>query len=191
MIGITGRRSAIVAEFSKFVTDQIVFARTRNLPTNLDKYLLCAGVLHGKRACDMTPWQINETLMVNYVEVVKFLNTLFTLNKSAKVCVIGSESGYNGSYDEIYAGSKAALHRYVETTKLRYPDQQLVAVSPTIIEGTGMTNRRVDHDAAIERGSKRRRGRWLNAAEVARVAHFALSEPALCNTVIRVTGGNW
>lgn len=191
MIGITGRRSTIAQEFMKLTGCDPRYGSTGDLPLDLPEYLLCAGVLVGKQSHNIKDDEAWQTMAVNYIDVARFCNRVFRRNPNAKICVIGSESGYNGSYDEVYAGSKAALGLYVKTKKLQYPGQHLVCVSPTIIEDSGMTKRRVDHEQAMKRGKDRRLGRWLNSKEVARVAAFALREPSMCNTVVHLTGGNW
>lgn len=190
MIGITGRRSTITREFITICHDHVRFGTLSDLPYDLDKYLICHGVLHGELANDMDPDKAAETMNVNFASVIRFLDDLFEVNPNARVCVIGSESGFKGSYDMMYAGSKAALHLYVETKRLEHPGQHLVCVAPTIIGDSGMTKRRVDMDECLARGTERRLGRWLRAEEVARVCNFALNEPSLSNTVIRMTGGN-
>lgn len=161
-----------------------------DMPTDCDRYILCAGVLHGQKVSEMDTFRVLETLAVNYVDVVVFLERLFENNTAARVCVIGSMSGINGSYDTVYAGSKAALHLYVKTKKLQKM-QHLVCVAPTIIADSGMTTRRKDYDDVIARGKERRLGRWLTADEVARTVMFAIENDAMCNTVVELTGGNW
>lgn len=194
-IGITGRRSKIVRKFIEKVgfgdITVIEYSSAKNMPLDLDCYLLCAGVLHGKSAEDISEEEAAETLAVNFSDVAKLCDKLITHNDRAKICVIGSESGVKGSYDTVYAGAKAALHLYIETKKLRTRDQHLFCVSPTIIQNTGMTDRRDDLDKVIERGKNRRLKRWIKPEEVAEVCAFGFKQPTLCNTVIHMTGGNW
>lgn len=200
-VGVTGFGSAVAREFREIYEDNIVQyghdvsyisgTDIQEYPLDCDEYLLCAGVLHGERIGDLTNEQLIGTWGVNFINVARFCDNLFEVNDEARVVVIGSESGFKGSYDMAYAGAKAALHLYVETKRLRTADQHLVCVAPTVIEDTGMTQRRADLQETLERGKERRLGRWLQAAEVARIAHFALKESALCNTVIRANGGNY
>lgn len=193
MLAISGPRGTIARRFLSTSDHIVVQTRrnARNLPLDCDEYLLCAGVLHGEQINDLSDEQLAETLRVNFTDVARFCDKLFAVNDHARVCVIGSYSGITGSYDMAYAGAKAALHLYVETKRLRTANQHLVAIAPTIIEDSGMTQRRTDLQATLDRGKDRRLGRWLQAAEVARIAHFALKEDALCNTVVRANGGNW
>jgi len=191
MIGITGKRSAITQEFLKLIKEEPVFGSTETLPTDLDTYLLCSGVLVGKRLTDMTDAEVAETFKVNFTDIARFCDRVFETNPQTRICVIGSYSGYKGSYDMAYAGSKAALHLYVETKRLLEPEQHLVCIAPTIIEDAGMTLRRSDLKDVEEQGKSRRMKRWPQAAEIARIAHTALQEPTLANTVIKLTGGTW
>ncbi len=193
MLGIAGYSSNIAQAYLQLEPTGFPFAAARLpfLALSHDEYLICSGVLHGSVISEMEEAAIDETFRVNFSEVAKFCDALFEVNDYAHVCIIGSESGVNGSFDMAYAGAKAALHLYVEAKRLRTKHQHLVCVSPTIIEDAGMTSRRSDLSDVIARGESRRMKRWLKAEEVARVAHFALKEPALSNTIIHMTGGNW
>ncbi|MDQ5953195.1 MAG: family oxidoreductase [Patescibacteria group bacterium] len=192
-IGITGRRSAIAQEFLKFLSpeDKVIYGTAQDLPLDLDQYFLCAGVIVGKNIVDIDESEACDMLRVNFVDVVKLCEKIFKVNPKARICIVGSESGFKGSFDIVYAASKAGVHLYVESKRLQHASQHLVCVAPTIIEDTGMTRRRGDVEETMRRGKERRLGRWLRAQEVARTCHFVLSEDALCNTVVRMTGGNW
>ncbi len=191
-IGVTGKNSLIAREFVRLASDcEFVYGTVDTLPTDLDGYFLCAGVLIGKDARSITDEEAKDTLWVNFLDVVRFCDRVFESNNRARVCIMGSMSGVQGSFDTVYAASKSGLHMYVETKKLTHSEQHIVAIAPTIIEDTGMTRRRKDFDQVIARGAERRLGRWLRSEEVARTALFALNERALSNTVIRITGGNW
>jgi NAD(P)-dependent dehydrogenase (short-subunit alcohol dehydrogenase family) len=89
-----------------------------------------------------------------------------------------------------YAGAKAALHLYVERKQLSSADQQLVAIAPTVIWDSGMTQRRPDLRELAARGEATRLGRWLKAREVAEQARQVLcgASPFLSNTIIRMRG---
>lgn len=198
--GITGFRSTIAQEFCDVRQDngevvgfqEVHYNRdVERLPLNLDRYLLCAGVLHGESATTITDAQIVESMSINMIKVIRFCDLLFQHNPVARVCIIGSMSGIAGSFDVTYAAAKAGVHMYVENKRLSWRDQHLVAVAPTIIADSGMTRRRKDLDATLKRGEERRLGRWLNAREVAKAAMFAIENDGVCNTVIKMNGGNW
>lgn len=190
MIGITGHRSTITQALLAMLPDGEVPVWDE-VPNDCGRYFFCAGVLHGKRVSQLPATESHETWDVNFAWVAEECDRIIDGNPNARICVMGSESGFAGSYDMAYAGAKAALHLYVETKRLRYPGQQLVAIAPTIIEDSAMTQRRGDLDACLARGRQRRMGRWLRAENVARMVHHALyvDDGSLCNVVIRMNGG--
>ena len=162
-------------------------------PSDEQRFLICRGYLAGQTLGTLEDFDAELTWEENFLRIGQLCDEIFARLPGARVCVIGSESGISGSYDAAYAGAKAAMHLYVETKRLEHSAQQLVAIAPTIIEDSGMTQRRDDLDQCLERGRGRRRGGWLLAREVARLAHFLLyvDTGSISNTVIRQTGGNW
>lgn len=154
------------------------------------KYFFCSGYLIGKKLHDQTTEEFKATAEVNYLNVVGACNAIFEVNSKARICVMGSESGISGSYDEWYGMVKNALHHYVETKKL-LPDQQLVAVAPGIIGDAGMTTRRADLDVLEARKEAHPKKRFVSSLEVAHLVRFLLYEDQgyITNTVIRMNGG--
>jgi NAD(P)-dependent dehydrogenase (short-subunit alcohol dehydrogenase family) len=192
-IGITGASSTIMKSYAKeYCLGKLVVARRKilDLPTNCDEYVIGHGVLVGETAGDILLSDAHDTLFVNFTSIVRFCDQLFSKNEKAKVCIVGSMSGEQGSYDMVYAGSKSALHTYVRHKKLDHPEQHLVCVAPWIIGDARMTTKREDYPQVCERGMQRRLGRWALSSEVARIMNFAINEPLLCNTVIEAKGGN-
>lgn len=191
-IGIAGARSSIAREFCKLLPAQITPVRDGllELPPGLERYLICTGYLAGKSLSEIGREEAELTWRRNFLEVARFCDLALVANPRTRICVIGSESGIRGSYDMAYAGAKAALHLYVETKRLTSPDQQLIAIAPTIIRDSAMTERRPDQLALERRAAAIRHGRWLDAREVAAQAYQALfiATPFLSNTVIRLRG---
>ena len=171
----------------------LAVARGARMPEQAEKYLFCAGLIRQKRIEDQTATEIRETLEVNYINVKSECDRLIELNPNARICVVGSESSFKGSFDGAYAVAKSALHRYVETKRLKYPDQQLVCVAPTCVLNTNMNlQRNSDGQVALERRLKLHpKQRWLQPVEVARMIHFLLcvDDGYTTNVVIRMNGG--
>lgn len=165
--------------------------RDEEPPPLAQRYLFAAGVLHGLPITGQTRDHLAETAWANFHEVARACERIIAGNDGARICVIGSESAYTGSYDAAYAGAKAALHAYVETRRLRSPLQQLVCVAPTVISDAGMTLRREDHLALRARADAHPKKRWLLAREVAAMVKFLLYDDAGYTTgvVIRMHGG--
>jgi NAD(P)-dependent dehydrogenase (short-subunit alcohol dehydrogenase family) len=189
-LAVTGYGSTIVKALMTLLPEGEDVDRIDGDQPLYDRYFLCAGVLRPKMILDQTPSEIADTINVNFTCPVQFCEQMLAHNDRARIVVMGSESGFAWSHDGAYAASKAALHRYVETKRLR-PRQQLVAVAPSIIADTGMTTAREDTDNLERRRLEHPKGRFLTAMEVARLVHFLLyvDEGYLSGQVIRMNGG--
>lgn len=185
--GVTGTESAIARKFMELCGTEAVGGLLATMPLDLDRYLICTGYLAGKQLGEMSPEELEGTWLRNFVEPAEFCDRVFAANPAARVCLIGSESGFAGSHDMAYAGAKAALHLYVQTKRLERSMQMLVAIAPHIIWDTGMTQRREDLATLAQLGAKQRIGRWLEAGEVALQARTLLAgSPALSGTIVRM-----
>lgn len=194
MLGVTGYGSKIVKELIKILPEEENLTRigwdlSDDIP-ECGRYLLCAGVIRPKMLEQQTASEIAESINCILIGPMRMCDEILKENDGARICVIGSESGFSWSYDGVYAASKAALHRYVETKKLGQK-QQLVCVAPSIIEDSGMTESRKDVDNLRQRMEKHPKRRFLKASEVARLVHFLLyqDEGYLSSQVIRFNGG--
>ncbi len=191
-IAIRGFGSSIARGFSILYPSEEVFQISRGQapPFDIRRYLICQGILYGKKRIDMSAEEIFDTYQVNCHQMVDMCEKILENNDRARICVMGSESGFSGSYDECYADAKSILHHYVETTVIK-PEQQLVCVSPTIIEDSGMTIRRTDVDNLNNKRRGHPKGRFLSSREVAKMIHFLLYEDEgyTTGTIIRMHGG--
>jgi len=153
--------------------------------------VFCAGVIYPLQITSQTPDLIFDSLAVNLVCVMQMCEHVLNHNPYARIVVIGSESGNKGSFDNTYAASKAGLHSYVRNRTLSHPGQQIVAVAPTIIEDTRMTQDRNDLDTVVDRAKKEPKQRLLQAKEVAECIYFLLYKHKgyITNTIIEMNGG--
>lgn len=194
MTVITGWGSAIAVEFRKIRPSIETVIRGRataaGFPMGEERYLFCQGLLRQKPEAEQTPEEILEGMEVNYGSIVRSCIEILSTNESARICVIGSESGYLGSFDGVYAKAKADLHAFIESERIG-PHQQLVGISPGIIEDAGMTIRRTDVETLDRRRATHPKGRFVRAAEVAYLANQLLFGPLdyVTGTVIRMNGG--
>lgn len=186
MLAVTGFRTTIVRQLSLFVSDSVVRieADLSKLDCEFrvplaDRYVLAAGVLHQRQLHHQTPRELTESIAVNMVNVVRLCEHILETNTHARICVVGSESGFSGSYDMTYALAKAGVHKYVEWRKLG-EFQQLVAVAPPVIADSGMTLRRKDYPDVLDTR------RTVRASDVAIVVKNLLYGPPISNTVIRL-----
>jgi NAD(P)-dependent dehydrogenase (short-subunit alcohol dehydrogenase family) len=194
-IAINGAGSAIARALCKNWLDpqEVVRAvpRGMHMPLRCERYLFCQGLLRPKRAEDQTEPEAVEGFHVNFTWIANQCDLILEANDTARICVLGSESGFAGSYDGVYADAKRALHHYVDTKKLRTRDQQLVCVAPTIIRDAGMTTRRKDTQNLLGRAREHPKGRFLEADEVAGLIHHLLyiDKGYLSGITIRMNGG--
>jgi NAD(P)-dependent dehydrogenase (short-subunit alcohol dehydrogenase family) len=206
-LAVTGARTSIVQGLLALVPDETVVTIGRRaedtvqldlagafdvdaVPVDVDRYVLAAGILYPKPLWQQGFDETSRSLAVNLTSVVRLCEHVLTHNPRARIAIVSSESS-RGSYDTTYFLSKVALDAYVEKRRLSAPDQQLVAVSPTIIMDSGMTQRRDDLDAVAERARKAPKGRFLRSDEVSRLLHYVLyvDDGTLTNTVIHQNGG--
>lgn len=166
--------------------------RLKDMPLNCDRYLFCAGIIRPKPRSQQSTREIEESLAVNLWRVTDDIERIMSGNVRARVCVIGSESGFAGSYDDTYAMAKTAIHRYVETKRLKSPHQQLICIAPSIIQDCGMTERRDDTTNLLQRRALHPKQRFLKAVEVARLVHFVLYVDLgyLSGVTLRMNGGS-
>lgn len=194
-IAITGARTTIAQAFMALVPDAeiVEVGRADQIPADADAYLFAQGYLVGTHILSLlnSHLRADRTWADNFGTIAARCDLLAACNPKARICIIGSWSGMKGSYDMAYAGSKAAMHLYIETKKLKCPGQQIVGIAPHIIADSGMTDRRKDHDDVIARGKQRRRGEWIAPEDVAKLAHFLLCVDSgnICNVIIPMHGG--
>jgi NAD(P)-dependent dehydrogenase (short-subunit alcohol dehydrogenase family) len=197
MIAIRGIGSKIATALAKMAynldaSEEVFVINRGTKPTyDADRYLICQGILIGKPRIQQTDQEIHYTYFVNYIEIVRLCDDILENNRRARICVLGSESGISGSYDETYSDSKFLLHNYVETKKLYWSWQQLVCVAPSIIEDSGMTLRRNDKNNLHKLEGEHPKRRFLSCAEVAEMIYFLLyvDKGYTTNTVVRMNGG--
>lgn len=191
-IVITGWRSQIAHEFRRIISSNEVSIHGEPLkthPPQAERYLFCQGLLWPKRASDQTEAEVRESIEVNCDSIIRWCELILQNNQIARICIIGSESGYRGSFDGTYAAAKAMIHRYVETRRVG-EFQQLVAISPGIVEDAGMTLRREDKGRLARRRAEHPKKRFLQSAEVASLARTLLYfQPFINNAIIRMHGG--
>lgn len=191
---ITGWNSTIAEEY-RAIAPEREFVRAdatgNDFPLDADRYLFCQGVLYPKRREDQTEDEQSASWEVNYSSIVRQCDRILKVNRAARICIIGSESGYRGSFDESYAEAKDALHRFIESKVIQTRgDQQLIGISPWIIGDAGMTKRRTDAENLDNKRVNHPMGRFLTSREVAEMVRFLLYDaPYVSGTVIRMHGG--
>lgn len=195
MIAIRGIHSFIAQELIKLLPEnEIVREIDRGerieFEERADRFFYCQGLLRPKSIVEQDGNERIQSFWVNALRVIRDCDLILERNSKARICVMGSESGFAWSYDGVYAAAKAALHQYVETKRLK-PNQQLVCVAPSIVADAGMTVRRDDQEILLNRLREHPKHRFLLSEEVARMVHFLLyvDRGYTTGVVIRINGG--
>jgi short-subunit dehydrogenase involved in D-alanine esterification of teichoic acids len=160
--------------------------------TTAERHLFCQGILRPLQAHQQTRAQREESFEVNCGMTIAQCNKILAVNDEARICIIGSESGFSGSFDDIYAAARAGLHHYVQIKKLRTESQQLICIAPAIIEDSRMTRQRQDTKNLAARKEAHPKRRFLLMDEVCvRICHeLYVDRGYTSNTIIRMHGGS-
>jgi NAD(P)-dependent dehydrogenase (short-subunit alcohol dehydrogenase family) len=190
MIAVTGYNSKITQELIHLLPFEETIVRIDDEVPVCDRYFFCAGLLIPKKLSQQSDEEVNEAIHVNLIRPMTLCDSILDRNPNARICVMGSDSGYLWSYNGVYAAAKCALHRYIETKELRSENQQLVGIAPSIIDDAGMTTSRTDTENLERRRINHSKGRFIKSAEVAKLVHYLLYEDEgyISNTVIRMNG---
>ena len=158
----------------------------------LDIAVFLAGVLPGKALDAYDDALMQRVMDTNFTGQAALLRRLLPhFTAGAQVWLLSSISGDRGSFDPVYAASKAALVGFVKSLATWLaPGLRVNALAPGVIEDSAMfaamaPERRAAHVSATPTG------RLTTAAEVAAVI-ISLCEPAWANLngqVIRLNGG--
>ncbi len=194
MIAIAGHKTTIAKALLPLLPagEPVEAVRTgpgARLPASR-RWLFAQGLLYGLDAGAHNSATAGATFAANFLDVAAACDQVLAAQDNARIVVVGSESGFAGSYDQAYAAAKAGLHLYVETTRLG-PHQQLVCVAPGIVADAGMTARRPASDGLARRAVAHPKRRFVTSAEVAKLVHFLLYQDAgyITGVVVRMNGG--
>ena len=158
--------------------------------TRPDYLFLNHGLLVGDKLKDHNDQEITQSLFVNLVSVAMVLERLVLINKIRTV-VMSSISGKVGSYDTLYAATKAGVDLLIKSFAPQLPsDSRLNAISPGIIEDAGMTTVRTDLDALAAKKKKTPTQVFCSSMEVAQLSYYLLIEAEnLTGENLNVNGG--
>jgi hypothetical protein len=156
-----------------------------------ERHLFCNGLIYPKSIQQQSKLERIESFEANLAMTIAQCNKIIAVNDEARILIIGSESGFAGSFDDTYAAMRAGLHRYIEIKKLRTEHQQLVGLAPGIIEDSRMTAARTDLKNLAARKEQHPKHRFLTMLEVCRWMHFLLyvDDGYATGMVVRLNGG--
>ena len=144
---------------------------------HFDYIFLNHGILLGKKALELSEKEINEYMMVNTFSTIAILEAL-TNYKNTNIVVTSSISAKEGSYDPIYASTKAGVDTFRIRSSSSFDSSiRLNFISPGVIEDSFMTTSRKDKDNVQSISDSTPSKRLTNSYEVAKLVYFLLSEP--------------
>jgi NAD(P)-dependent dehydrogenase (short-subunit alcohol dehydrogenase family) len=206
---IIGKNSNICKEFLKKIPkSKFIFQPTKknwnmksidfdskkiNLIKKVDKILILQSVISSIPFLKRRSSDIASQVSINLLSVVKICEVALQHNRKVKIIILGSESGIKGSFDIVYSLTKAAIHKYVEERKIKYPAQQLICLAPSTIIDSHMTIERKDkrnvHKSIINNPKKR----GILSKEISNLIYTLFYEQTdyISNTVIRIDGGKF
>ena len=155
-------------------------------------HVVAAGILPGKALRDYSDQMMHEVMQTNFTGQASLIQRLLpTLLDDAHVLMMSSISGERGSFDPIYAASKAAQIAFVKSmASWLAPKVRFNAIAPALIEGSTMFDAMAPERRAYHRDQSPTK-RLTSTSELAGVI-VDLCGPAWRNLngqVIRINGG--
>ena len=165
----------------------------QHIPINNSCYVINIGLLNNKNIIDYSEEEAWESINVNCIGIIRLSEYILRNNPSARIIIIGSESGKKGSFDTLYFLAKSALNAYVKERYLNSPKQQLLIISPSTINDGGMTVRRKDKKRLEQYKLNHPKKRFLRMRELADIVSSILEMESsyLTNTEIELNGGKF
>ena len=169
-------KSDFQCDFADYSSTKLFIEEVIN-QEHFDFVFLNHGILLGKKALDLTESEIHRYMMVNCFSNIAILEA-FTKHKDTNIVVTSSISAKEGSYDSIYASTKAA----VDSFRLRAAESfdtsmRLNFVSPGVVKDASMTTVRKDQDNVEKIGMKTPTQNLTSSHEVAKLVFFLLFSP--------------
>lgn len=206
---IIGKNSKIAREFIKKISKSAtVFKpskaewdmRELNFDQNkirqikkMNKILLLQSVISPNRFLKRKSSDIQNQISINLLSVIKICEIALQYNKRVKIIILGSESGIKGSFDIVYALTKASIHKYVEERKIKFSGQQLLCIAPSTIIDSDMTIKRKDKFNVAKSIKNNPKKRGILSKEVSNLIYSLFFEQTdyLTNTIIKLDGGKF
>ena len=158
---------------------------------DIDRYIILSGHLQSKKISEQNREEIVKSIFINSVGPILFSEYLLQNRPNARLIIIGSESGFKGSYDLTYGLSKSSIRMYVKQKKVK-ENQQILLISPSTIEDFGMTERRQDKDRLTIYRQNHPKKRFLYSEELSTlIINLFNSTNFLTNEEINLNGGKF
>lgn len=143
---------------------------------NYDLVFYCEGKTSAFKFAKPNPNDINTYLQIHVISAINIINSSFAqLTESGTFVYFSSISALNGSFDPLYACSKAALHKYIQSQRFHVQEKQNIkVVVPSLIENSTMYFEMTDEN--IKKHKERRAGSLITFSDLAKGIFNALDE---------------
>lgn len=169
------------------------FAETVRAFGPVDVLVILPGICPGKNLSNYGDDEIDTVFSVNTTGPLRLVKALLPqLARPGQVLLLSSISAERGSFDPVYAASKAALHGFVRSMAAWEMDVRFNALAPGLIEGSSMWAK-MSPGGRQNHVQKTPTGRLVTIPEIAGIL-VGLTGPAwssLNGQVISVDGGRW
>ena len=111
MIAIRGSSVIVDWLLPMLLGERVVWMgrHSENVIFYADRYFFCQGLLRAKPADEQTEAEVAEGMAVNASQIIAACDAILAANERARICVMGSESGFSGYYDGTYAAAKDVM----------------------------------------------------------------------------------
>lgn len=121
--------------------EQVEHCLKAHAETRWTSFVNCAAILPAIPIGESTAASLTDIFNVNVISPMLICSQLVgRMSPGGAIILVGSISGFKGSYDDPYAATKGAIHSLVKTLALKFaPDARVIGLAPGMTDGTQMT----------------------------------------------------
>lgn len=165
----------------------------KSIDQEINVFVHFAGIMLSKSLPESCFEDIENMVKVNLIAPTYLVSQIIPkLTDKGLIIMIGSQSAYKGSYDDLYAITKAGIHGLVGSLAPKLaPEKRIINIAPGITRGTKMTDRRSEDDLA-NATSRVPLNRLAEAKEIAQICMQLTNDSFsyMTGNTVDINGGN-